>query len=317
MATKTNSKTKRTRWVCPNCGDGRLGPTRPRKDNIVRYCLPCSEQAGKLVERETPSLDKRRTKQAEKAKAKRDAKAKRKAAAEKKRTHLTLWDEGGRIVEVDVRKAVYNMAKKAGMHTNFELTWNRRSDGCNTGRANERRVHLSIGSRSLEAFCKLAAHELGHAKAGGYAGHNERWKDAYEEICAKNWDTKPVFRLEVQNYRYAIDPKILAQLEATSRGDYKRCKAKLPLAGKQIGSWGYRDKPCKASRGFINGHDPATFRHIGLCQGGQVPDETCHRCEGEGCLNCSNGIVPGYECPSCKGTGVKSERYAIEEPHAV
>lgn len=307
------TKTKQTRWVCPSCGNGCLGPTRPRKDNIVRYCLPCSEKTGKLVERETPALTKKRERQAEKSAMKRKARAERAKKAEKKRTHLTLWDEGGRIVEVDVRKTVYDIAKKAGMHTSFDLTWNRRTDGSNTGRANEHRVHLSIGSRSLEYFCMIVAHELGHAKAGGRAGHSERWKDAYEEICAKNWDTKPVFRLEVQSYRYAIDPKIQAQLEATSRGEYKRSKAKLPLAGKQIGAWAYRDKKCTANRGFVDG------QYIGVCKDGHVADEPCHRCKGKGgdCLWCSNGTVPGYECKFCNGTGLRRERYQVRDDNEV
>jgi len=41
------AKPKRKRWSCPT-GDhpGVLGPGRPRANNIVRYCLPCSEKDG-------------------------------------------------------------------------------------------------------------------------------------------------------------------------------------------------------------------------------------------------------------------------------
>lgn len=309
------TKTKRTRWVCPQCDHGHLGPTRPRKDNIVRYCLPCSEKEGKLIERVPPSLEKRRSAQAEKAKAKRQAKLAREKAAEKKRTHLTLWDEGGRIVEVDVEKTVRGFAKKAGMRTGFDFTWNRRTDGGNSGRANEYHVHMSVGSRSLEKFCKLAAHELAHAKAGAAAGHSDKWKDAYEEICAKLWDTKPVYRGEVDHHRYAIDPKILEQLEATSRGEYKRCKAKLPLAGKQIGSWQTVHVKCTCSRGFSVKHGP-----LDPCVDGMILERPCGsgwneiECIGPDCKLCGgSGTIPARECPGCNGTGLTPKRVEVTD----
>ena len=38
-------------WSCPNgCGSVR-GGKRPRRDDVVRYCLPCSTKSGRLVER--------------------------------------------------------------------------------------------------------------------------------------------------------------------------------------------------------------------------------------------------------------------------
>ncbi len=40
-------KSKRKRWVCPLCNVGKLGLQRPRKNDVVRYCLPCSEKTGK------------------------------------------------------------------------------------------------------------------------------------------------------------------------------------------------------------------------------------------------------------------------------
>jgi len=38
-----------------------LAPTRPRRNDVRRYCLPCSSKAGVLVERVAPALDARRT----------------------------------------------------------------------------------------------------------------------------------------------------------------------------------------------------------------------------------------------------------------
>lgn len=39
------------RWRCPKCGGVRLAPSAPRADDVRRFCLPCSEKGGRLVER--------------------------------------------------------------------------------------------------------------------------------------------------------------------------------------------------------------------------------------------------------------------------
>jgi hypothetical protein len=51
---------KQSRWKCPTCGHGLLAPTRPRRNDVRRYCLPCSSKAGVLVERVAPALDAQR-----------------------------------------------------------------------------------------------------------------------------------------------------------------------------------------------------------------------------------------------------------------
>ena len=52
--------TKQVRWKCAICDHGLLAPTKPRKNDVRRYCLPCSSKSGKLVERVAPSLEKKR-----------------------------------------------------------------------------------------------------------------------------------------------------------------------------------------------------------------------------------------------------------------
>lgn len=52
--------TKQVRWKCENCNDGLLAPSRPRKNDVRRYCLPCSAKRGTLVERIAPALEKQR-----------------------------------------------------------------------------------------------------------------------------------------------------------------------------------------------------------------------------------------------------------------
>lgn len=77
---------KKRRWSCPaGIHPGVLGPGRPRANSIVRYCLPCSEKGGVLVERTCAANEKKRAKKAEAAKAKAQ-----KAKATKRRQDETL-----------------------------------------------------------------------------------------------------------------------------------------------------------------------------------------------------------------------------------
>jgi hypothetical protein len=62
--------TKQVRWKCEICNHGLLAPTKPRKNDVRRYCLPCSGKTGKLVERISPTLEKQRTVKSEQRKVK-------------------------------------------------------------------------------------------------------------------------------------------------------------------------------------------------------------------------------------------------------
>lgn len=74
------------RYVCPReCGNNLLAPNRMASDDVRRFCLPCSEETGKLVERICPA---RERKKARKAEARREQ-AKAERARERERTaHL-------------------------------------------------------------------------------------------------------------------------------------------------------------------------------------------------------------------------------------
>jgi len=64
---------KLLRWACPLCSDVKLAPSRPRKNDTRRYCLRCSEEKGRLVERVSPKLEAKRE-------AKKQAQAKKRRA---------------------------------------------------------------------------------------------------------------------------------------------------------------------------------------------------------------------------------------------
>ncbi len=69
------AKTKRYRWVCPMCDEGKLASSRPKKTATVRYCLPCSERTGELVERTCPVLTNKRETKIQRQESKRKKKA--------------------------------------------------------------------------------------------------------------------------------------------------------------------------------------------------------------------------------------------------
>lgn len=74
------NQTKNVRWKCEVCGAGLLAPSRPRMDDVRRYCLPCSAETGRLVKRVAPALEKKRTASRAKSQAKQATKKKRATA---------------------------------------------------------------------------------------------------------------------------------------------------------------------------------------------------------------------------------------------
>lgn len=57
------------RWFCPSDKHPSvIGPTKPRRDDIRRFCLPCSVETGKLVPRIARALEAKREKAEEKRK---------------------------------------------------------------------------------------------------------------------------------------------------------------------------------------------------------------------------------------------------------
>jgi len=64
---------KQVRWRCPSCSSGVLAPSRPRKLDTRRYCLDCSKNSPRLVERVPVALEAKR-KERKRSQAKRAAK---------------------------------------------------------------------------------------------------------------------------------------------------------------------------------------------------------------------------------------------------
>lgn len=96
---------KRIRWECPTgVHPAVLGSRRPPADSIVRYCLACSEQTGRLARRIAPVLERERAARSVKqsARAKQQRVTARKAAARKEQRENERFMVNG----VDLREVV-------------------------------------------------------------------------------------------------------------------------------------------------------------------------------------------------------------------
>ena len=92
---------KRVRWNCPHGCPGILASTRPPKDSIERYCLPCSAKTGRLVLRVVPALERKRAAAAVSSAAK--AKYKRATAARARQRAKDAEVERYSVHGVDLR----------------------------------------------------------------------------------------------------------------------------------------------------------------------------------------------------------------------
>jgi len=146
------------RWRCQKCGGALNAPEKIRKNNIKRYCLPCSERTGKLIERTCIAVA---TRQAKTEASKKKAQAKKKEALERARAEaakeinkypwnlyrlfeewkkLDCWDDPDNIknLDLEIRK------KHRGITTECVLT----TDG-------RKKVLMKAGSEKARAIYQL------------------------------------------------------------------------------------------------------------------------------------------------------------------
>lgn len=171
------------RWKCPRCNAGVLAPSRPRKLDVRRYCLPCSEATGKLVERTCPALERQRAAKAERRaaqqKGKRKSAAKQRQAAQEaaaaRKRPLVMWEAVARHL---CHLAAWEGAFWRRHHNGrrrfdppaFRMSYTRRSwrdpDGHHgTGFGGRWEVALRITAADDGAVenLNLAVHELAHS----------------------------------------------------------------------------------------------------------------------------------------------------------
>lgn len=172
------SKPKRVRWVCPNdAHPGVLGPRQPRMDSLVRYCLPCSQEAGRLVQRVAPALERQRQEAAERAKAK--DKARRQRAARQRQEAKEADAQRYVTAGVDLRAELQRLVRLRAfggpqgpltrMVPKLTVTHRSRKPSTRLGSAllGSQRIHMAIYPGQTAAMAKeVLLHELVHLHVG-------------------------------------------------------------------------------------------------------------------------------------------------------
>lgn len=223
--------TKQVRWKCEKCDDGLLAPSRPRKNDVRRYCLPCSSKQGTLVERIAPALEKHREKRAafvsNKNKEKRVRVAEklqpvkeqqRISALRKKMIHKEaerIWElmkpyhKGKRLPQIVIARG-----KNWGSQRGYaQSTWNN--------------IQVNVDrdqsvSRSKRVW-QVLAHELCHCavppimRNGARDVHSREFYHCLRDVWQKRWGCQISFA-KVSTWGYSVD--YIIQDQASGKIDW-------------------------------------------------------------------------------------------------
>ena len=219
---------KQARWTCLNCGEGGLAPTKPRRDDVRRYCLPCSAKSGRLVERVSPALEKRREAQAVKT---RERSKKKKARVSEQRQKVTanerlvkkreklVLDEAQRLWKL---LTPYHKGKPIPRIVITDTRQKRGASGYwsgdgfwSSGEINLRLVPFLTGHFHQARSWEVLLHELCHAACPPKAGdsHHREFYYAMKTTTEKRWRCSISFAsLTGNQWGYHVDDVILKQL---------------------------------------------------------------------------------------------------------
>jgi hypothetical protein len=160
---------RKYRWGCGGGHPGVLAPGRLRRNDVRRFCWPCSLAAGVLVERTSAALERKRdaAKETRRRKASRKAATRKRArdrTADEKRRRREFFDAYARFYRRACRLKAWevDLAKRPP-----GVFWGISSDGCARGRGSRNRVGLDLGV-GRAGNLELILHELAHA---AYEGH--------------------------------------------------------------------------------------------------------------------------------------------------
>lgn len=213
------TKPKRVRWDCPDGKHpGVLGPSKPRRDSIVRYCLPCSEESGRLVERVAPAVDRQRQasaeRSAEKAKAKRQRDAAKRRARQEREDARYVVD--GLDLKAEMRRLVKlrtfggSQGRMAKRPPELHVRQCQRKPSSVYGRAwwHENRISVSTWpGQSLHDLQETLLHELVHIYTRtdevGKA-HGDKFFETMDKAFMEAYGLRPKgFRFNRYHGRYA------------------------------------------------------------------------------------------------------------------
>ena len=243
--------TKQARWKCPQCGAGILAPTKPRKDDVRRYCLPCSSKNGRLVERIAPALEARREqtveKRREKARQKRQV-ARRRANTPRKQAHRTYSREGeygmplkkecARLWKMiakmpptlyGARRAISTVSNsKPPQIKLMERGWRVDQDGALlVGGGYAGIAYMGRGFITVKPCVSWGtlAHEIIHM--AGYQYHDEAFYKALKWLTERRFKTRIDFST-VTRYGYGVDHLIRQQIRDLVKAEFTAANRVTP-----------------------------------------------------------------------------------------
>jgi hypothetical protein len=220
---------KQVRWACPNGCAAVLGPTKPRRDDVKRYCLACSAVRGRLVERTAPAL--------ERAREAREAARKVRGAKVLARTEVqeTAYYT---IAGLDLRTLVAEFCKAPALSTNtpgMYATLKARNvtivvRRCSRqprrfGFARYRTLTISICDYpgiKPEDVRETVIHELAHLRVGFHDDmhHGTKWRTVFRLACEQALGVRP--RIE-RRYHGEVAKK-LRERDAASASASCQCE---------------------------------------------------------------------------------------------
>lgn len=182
-------------WKCPNGCSSVHGPSRPRKNDVRRYCLTCSARTGRLVERTSPTLDLRRSMKSERRKLKRQRSDERHVANETLRFTIDGVDLRAELDKLWASRAVRELRAKTPHLTKPTMRIRRvsRRPRSRVGVAWpwESRIQITNypGIDRHDAIETLA-HEVAHCLTPG-DHHGVAWKTVYRNLCSEIYGVRP------------------------------------------------------------------------------------------------------------------------------
>ncbi len=194
-------KAKRFRWECSGGHAGILAPSRLKLRDVRRFCFPCSTDAGELVERRAPALDKQRASRTTRAKDKRQEVNRRKAA--RRAAHFFF---GG----VCLRNELAILCSLDGVPNPFKIPTlqirraRKMPRSCfGFARPRDHLIHLTVWPGApLATILGTLAHELAHLLAhdedpqdydagGRYVWHGEKFRWWLRTVLMNGYATDP------------------------------------------------------------------------------------------------------------------------------
>jgi hypothetical protein len=189
---------KQVRWKCAICDHGLLAPTKPRKNDVRRYCLPCSSKSGKLVERVAPSLEKKREQRS--AVVREQNKIKRERTATKLqplKERQKREAQRQRIFEKEADRiwALFFPNGTARKRPPIKLVYSRSRGVSGLWNGWEVLVRIPRSSKGGATAWETLAHELCHAVVGSRHDDREGWHGrtfytTLKPVIEKRWNVR-------------------------------------------------------------------------------------------------------------------------------